>query len=466
MAWNIYDPYPADALGNVMAPAAWQHHRNTGVAMELIGPSALGLAAAAIQDLIDVLRPNCAPSSTALFIALVAGSGEGKDTAAAPFVKPIVDFQAEADESFAHALHGYEASLEARRIARRLLAEEMEKDIRDGGTGMAAQQKLAAHLADEPRPPKAPKVIFADATLAAVRTTLCDRWRSGIFFSMEASGLLNGRLGAEFAFWNDGWGGAPIFVDRVLGGARSVSDPRVGMVLGIQPEPFRRFLRRRGSEVHDSGFTARYLMSFPPSTKGTRLIRMQANEKYALQAYGDRVTELLKEGAKRTAAGQPRGKLCLSTPAAAYFVDIYNELQRLMAPGQPYFDISGQAAKAAENVARVAAVLHVIDGMQGDIGYDTIRRAAMIVQWHTDQFMRMFSGEAAVVVANPDADAIESALRSAHQFGYTSIRRADLWKLAPQVKNVKKALQALIARGRVAVVFDQRKTEFVMLTGW
>lgn len=52
-----------------------------------------------------------------------------------------------------------------------------------------------------------------------------------------------------------------------------------------------------------------------------------------------------------------------------------------MASGQPYFEISCQAAKAAENVSRVAAVLQVFDGLEGDISEDTQARAATIVEW-------------------------------------------------------------------------------------
>lgn len=455
MAWNINEPFPVNALGNVLAAAVWQHHGNSRIPIELIAPVALGMAAAAAHDLYDVQRPNLAPSPISLFVAMIAGTGEGKDAAAAPFVRPFFDFQAQADEEYEGKLRMCEVDLQAWKVAEKLMVGEMEQLVRDGNDNHDVKNRLAAHLQARPQPPRTPLVIYDDATVTAIKISLCERWRSGILFSMEASDMFNGRLGAEYPFWNAGWGGQPIFSDRVGEGRRSVHDPRLGMVVGIQPEPFRKFLKRRGVEAHDSGFTARYLISVPPSTKGFRLIGSWQVSTDAIESYAARARKLLEDGAESTISGRARLVLRFSPAAATRFVTIYNNLQMLMAPGQPYSEISGQAAKAAENVARIAAVLHVFDGLVGDISEETLLRAATIMEWFVNQFLALFSVAGVKPTLEQDAFGIEQGLWRAFNCGHASVLRSELkYWCSPDIHGTRfdRGLRMLLSSGRALLV--------------
>lgn len=455
MNWNIFDPFPAHALGRIAAPAVWQHHSNSQLSIELIAPIALGLAAAAVHDLYDVERPNLAPSPISLFIAIIAGSGEGKDAAAAPFVKPFFDFQEQADEAHAGKRKSHEIDLQEWAAGERKLLAELEDGVRENKDVSGIKNRLLAHGEKRPDLPKTPQAIYDDATVTAIKASLCERWRSGMLFSMEASSMFNGRLGTEYPFWNAAWGGQPIFLDRVAEGRRAVHDARVGMVVGIQEIPFRRFIKNRGDEAHDSGFTARYLISVPPSTKGLRVIGGWQMSTDALDAYAARVRELLDEAAAATSAGRKRTVLRFSPKAAEKFVGYYNHLQQLMAPGQPYSEISGQAAKAAENVARVAAVLHAFDELQGDISEDTLVRAAMIVQWFVNQFLTRFGGNDGKPTLEQDAAAVEQALWRAHASGLSSVLRQELKYWCPpgvQGTRLDRGLQYLIDSRRVIML--------------
>lgn len=468
MAWDTYDPFPVNALGDVLAAAVWQHHGNSRLPIELIAPIALGMAAAAVHDLYDVQRPNLAPSPVSLFVALIAATGEGKDAAAAPFARPFFDFQANADDEYQAKLRAYEVDLLAWKVAERVLLGEMEQHVRDKKDIRGVKDRLTAHLVNRPEAPRAPLVIYDDATVTAMKNSLCERWRAGMLFSMEGSDLFNGRLGTEYPFWNTGWGGQPIFSDRVTEGRRSVHDPRLGMVVGIQPEPFRRFLKRRGVEAHDSGFTARYLIAVPPSTKGSRLLGEWQASTDALDAYAARARELLDASADSTMSGRERTVLRLSPAAAARFVGIYNNLQVLMAPGQPYSEISGQAAKAAENVARVAAVLHVFDRLKGEISEDTLARAAAIVEWFVNQFLALFSAGGTKPSIEQDALAIEQALWHALNTGQMSVLRSELkYWVPPEIIGTRldRGLRCLLSIGKAALIPHKGKTYVVLRQG-
>lgn len=468
MAWHVYDHFPVNALGDVLATAVWQHHGNSRLPIELIAPIALGMAAAAVHDLYDVQRPNLAASPVSLFVALIAGTGEGKDAAAAPFVRPFFDFQANADDEYETKLQAYEVDLQAWKVAEKVLLGEMEQKVRGNEDIGGVKMRLAAHLNNRPEAPRAPLVIYDDATVTAMKNSLCERWRAGMLFSMEGSDLFNGRLGAEYPFWNAGWGGQPIFSDRVTEGRRSVHDPRLGMVVGIQPVPFRRFLKRRGAEAHDSGFTARYLIAVPPSTKGYRLLGEWQASTDRLEAYAARARELLDASAEATMSGRERTILRFSAAAATRFVEIYNSLQMLMAPGQPYAEISGQAAKAAENVARVAAVLHVFDRLEGDISEDTLARAAAIVEWFVNQFLVLFSAGGTQPSVEQDALAMEHALWHALNCGHMSVPRSELkYWVPPELIGTRldRGLRCLLSTGKVALIPHRGRTYVALKQG-
>jgi len=305
--------------------------------------------------------------------------------------------------------------------------------------------------------------------VSAIKQSLCERWRSGVLVSMEGSDMFNGRLGSAFPFWNAVWGGAPIFSDRVAEGRRSVHDARISVVVGIQPVPFQRFLNKRGVEAHDSGFTARYLLAVPPSTKGNRLIGSWQVCTDAIETYVVRVRELLDIAGKSTAAGQRRRVLRLSPGAAEMFVGIYNRLQIMMAPGQPYFEISGQAAKAAENVARVAAVLHVLDALDGDILEDTLMRAATIVEWFVNQFLMLFAACAGKQTPEHYAGAVEQALIRARERGHSAVLRSELkYWCSPDVSGtgLDRGLRDLISTGRAFFIRHKGKVFVTLPSPW
>jgi hypothetical protein len=452
-----YDhPFPTGALGDLACPAVLVQSHANKLSEAMVGPIALGLCAAAIQDLYDVQRPNLARSSCSLFVAAIAGSGEGKDAAAGPFLAPFLQFQRDEDKKFAGLMRAHEVQRRAWKAQERLIERGLEKALADGDIPGANQHmsNLASHLEQKPALPSAPKVLFDDATVSAIKASLCDRWPSGLLYSMEGSDTFNGRLGSAFGFWNALWGGQPVFSDRVTEGARSCASPRFGMVIGIQPVPFRRFLVRRGVEAHDSGFTARYLLTFPPSTKGYRFIDTAPVCAASIDALANRISVLLNESAEFRRQGRERMVLRFTSRAASEFARIYNALQSLMAPHQPYASISGQAAKAAENIARIAAVLHVIDGLDGDIDEVTLHRAAVLGEWFTNQFLLGFSTLTANSSTEQEAEALEQGLMNARCCGHAAVRRSELQYWCPpdfRSTNLRRALHWLVRHGRANV---------------
>lgn len=466
MTSHFNDLYPVSALGSSLAPAVLQHCRNTNIPIEMVAPIALGCAAGAGQNFANIIRPGLAPSPVSLNVLVVAGSGEGKDVAAAPFIKPFYNVQERSSEASAEHAKRHELDTMTWKAERDVLLGELKHLIRQGDAIDAVSARIAVHLSMQSKSPRSPKIIFDDATPSAVKMSLCTNWPSALVYSMEATSIFNGRMMGDFGFWNAAWGGAPIHLDRISSGNVSVAAPRLSLVLGIQPEPLERFLRRRGTEAHDSGLLARFLVTCPPSTKGFRPIDASPKSTDCLDAYGRRCSELLHESAK-ISGGTDDGRMSLplSANAQACFIDIYNMLQELMRPYESFHQVAAQAAKLAEQVARVAGVLHVIDGFEGPIHEDTLRRAEMIVRWHSIQYLQVFSTTTQQARDTQDAQELEGILVRRRFGGHHLIRRSDLIFMCPsswKKARLERALRGLVGWGRVCIDHWER-TSFVRL---
>ena len=452
VSWHISKPFPVQALGRVLGPAVWQHQSNTRLSLDMIAPLALGYAGGAVQDLVDVQRPNLPPSPPSLYVTVIAGSGEGKDTGAGPFQRPFLNIQANADDEAQALRPAFSADAIEWELKRKNLVKELAAAIVEGGPTVEIKKTIAAHERQTPVPFPLQKVLYKDATPKALKLGLCD-WRSAVLSSMEAGEFFNGYMSTDFALVNDGWQGSPIVVDRVRGSRRSIADPRLGIVLGVQPEPFMRFLRRRGVEAHDSGFTARFLVALPTSTRGMRMIDGIAQATNFVDMYIARAMALLEESAAGIRARKPRRVLRFTSEAEMEFTRVYNRIQELMQWGNLLFDIPGFASKAAENISRVAAVLHLIDDLEGDINMDTLRRATCIIEWFTHQFKFVFTQADIQPTLEHDANVIEQALATCRSSGQLSIPTKQLkyWIPGMSAKRLARGVDNLLGQGRATL---------------
>lgn len=463
-AWSL-PPYPAWLLGETMGPAVMQHHRNSGVLLEIIGPGALGAMAIACQDLFDVQRPNCSPSPTSLYVMFVAETGKGKDFGTAPFFAPILNYQAEADRTHRAEAENFRQEnriwkLREARVVKSLAKLSLESD----------DSVLRSELReiDENRPvmPKCPKVITSDTTTGAITESLCIRWRATSSYNMEGGNFLNGLQGRNLGFWNDAWGGQRISRERVGEEPIFVDKPRVSFVMSIQYAPLSRFFKRVGSEGHQSGFTQRILLSCVEPYSPSVEITGEQKDTSLIDACTARCKELLIEAEGAGYKDDERTVVQFSAGASGMFLDILNGYRRDSNPGQRYQSMAGYAMKAPENIARIAAILHVVDKLPGAISENTLHRAHMIGHWHVEQFFAMYSDPASENKAMYDSVRLSEVLRYAQRSGHAMVAKSDLNFWCPpdlQGKKLKAALHGLIVHGQA----DLRKSKygtFVCLT--
>ena len=79
--------------------------------------------------------------------------------------------------------------------------------------------------------------------------------------------------------------------------------------------------------------------------------------------------------------------LDFSHEAKAAWVECHDEIEKAIGPTGEFVDVRDVAAKAADNIARMAALFHFLDERNGygNIGPEAVRSAAAVVIWHLYQ---------------------------------------------------------------------------------
>ena len=102
--------------------------------------------------------------------------------------------------------------------------------------------------------------------------------------------------------------------------------------------------------------------------------------------------------AVRRAAADPKtgqvayAKLSLSRDAKVSWVVYANATERRQAKGGDLEHFTDSGSKAADNVARLAALFHLYEnGMNGEVGRDHVERAIRIVDWHLEQAKQLLT---------------------------------------------------------------------------
>jgi putative DNA primase/helicase len=404
-----------------------------------------------------------------LYVLAVAESGERKTTCDRILGAALREWErdhtrAAAPEQAAHA--SATAVLQAKRDG---LLEAIRRKRRDGHDTAEDKAALNELAADTPLAAPVPRLLYADATPEALSHALASGWPSGAVMSAEAGAVFGAHgMGYEtimrnLALLNVLWDGGEIAIDRRSKPSFRLRDRRLTFGLMVQPEALRGFLERAGTLPRGSGFIARFLIAWPASTQGTRGYRVAPATMPAVDRFGARVRELLEMPLLTHADGglQP-AELALSPAAHAAWVQAHDRIERALASGGELSDIRDVAAKAAENIARLAALFHVLaHGPVGVIDTDDVHAASNVIRWHLYEARRLLSdldiSTDLAAAIRLDNWLIAEARRSSNH----RIPTPRVYQRGPScvrdAKTMKTALATLADRGRARMVEDGKR---------
>ncbi|GAO71878.1 DUF3987 domain-containing protein [Comamonas sp. E6] len=342
--------FPFDALGSILGNAARAIAEDVQAPDSLAAGSVLAAASLSVQALADVVLPHGDKTPLSLFVITGAASGDRKTAVDKNACYAVNEFRQHQAREYTRQMQSYEA-----------FAANSDKDTK-------------------PPPPKT--LTINNATVEGVATLLKNQSHVGIF-TAEGGELLGGhslsneRRSAGLAFYLKAWSAEELSALRVGSGLNSLLGRRMAMHVLVQPVLLHQLMG--DTLANDQGLLARCLIAEPMTLAGTRLYRpANVQRRPEVVAYNERLKALL--GIMPTVHPDGDGyelvpqELAISTLAAQHWVNFYDEVEAKQAPGKEFSGIRPFASKAAEQAARIAGVIAMVESN----GVSQIEEAQML----------------------------------------------------------------------------------------
>lgn len=258
-----------------------------------------------------------------------------------------------------------------------------------------AKERLSAHLAAKPRKPKGRQTLYEDATYQALLQGMHEKCENVCVLADEGGGTLNRLVTPGMSMLNSAWSNMEIKFARKDSAPFVVPDPRLTFLLSIQPELLEEYRDRKSDIARAAGLWARTLVSGPhASTIGYRFASEDRREFTDPSNYFTRVRKLLKKTLKLTEATPKRRHLLkFEKLARQLYIEMVNEIEANMRPGGLYENARDHASKLMENIARVSAIIHVMNGYDGDISWDTLNTGIHICIYFSKEYLSVFNSQ-------------------------------------------------------------------------
>lgn len=459
-----YDPsnYPIDSLPTILREALVDLTLNVQAPVPLSAIALLAAISVTSQKRIKVQLPiGGMPKSVCLYLLAIAESGSRKSVLD-NLVSSIFYRRDEAAEvAHADALASFEAKHDVWSELDRLLLAEIVKQARQcvGEVDESLNTKLAEHRKQEPKKPRLRRLMRQDATERAIIDALQGSGESIALIADEGEVLLRSALMSKTGVLNKIWDGGTITFDRANEVSITARQPKMTVSILVQNEVLQDYIAKRGVSVRGSGFWSRFLVTYPPSTQGTRFI-VHVGEKTwdGLKRFQVRIEQMLNDEGDEPLVYE------FDAFAKQHWIDMVNQIESMIHPWGYLNDISDFASKSGEITARIAALLHHFGGLQGQISVETLMRAEKIMYFHLEEFKKIFAPPAPVPQFQIDANTLSHYLQTNFwSRGQWSVPRNLVLRCGPVRPKSRfvAALDHLFINGALWFGRDQKGTTYI-----
>jgi hypothetical protein len=442
------DPYPVEALGDILGEAAMAIHMSVKAPLALCCQSVLAAASLAVQPHYNIKLPWGEIKPLSLYLLTVGESGERK-SGVDDLVLGAAKAQERAEmEEYALELQDYEAELAAWSHA----TDSARKATNGGkGTKTAADVRTATERCGEkPKHPIVPLRFVTDPTIEGLFKLLAIGNPSVALFSDEGGLLIGGHaLNSDNAIKTLArlckfWDGSSFDRVRAGDGTGVLYGRRLSLHQLAQPDVMMMLLSDR--MANGQGFLARCLVAWPESTIGTRHIEQfeWAGDRCELKRLFAVLKQLMEATPLFGISQQELNpvELPLTDEAKMLAVEANNQFELLMAAGADLGELRDRTSKAVENACRMAGILAVIEGGLKIRTIESIHleRALILMQWYLSEALRI-RGASTIPQSVIDAEMLSKWL---HHHDMKQFRLRQILKSGPnQIRNKKRSMSAI-----------------------
>lgn len=465
-------PYPLDALPSGIGDVVKEVLDFTQCPPALAACSALSALSVSAQHIANVRRAEGLESPVSLYMLAVAESGERKTSVDKHFTSAIT------------AWENHQAEIAKPDIKRQQINhqswlmqfEGLKQKIKETAKQQKSTDTLTRQLHElkdaEPEAIRVPRLIYGDSTPEQLGFSLAKGWPSAGILSSEA-GIVFGSHGMSgdsamrnMALLNILWEGGSHTIDRRTSESYKIQDARLTMGLAVQADTVKAFFDNSKQLARGTGFAARFLIAWPDSTQGNRLYKEPPKNYPMLSAFNQRITELLNKTPLLTdAGGLAPATLDLSNDAKLAWVEFHNEVERELKQDGQMADVRDVASKAADNVARLAALFHLYEWqIEGAINKDFVERASTIVTWHLFEAKRFLQQIATPTYINNAIKIDNYILRYCREHKTDTLSQSFILQRGTirDAKTLKTALLELVEANRIRL-FTEGKASMLQV---
>lgn len=387
---NLVRDIPIFIPAPLIAAAVDEVESNIKAPRPMVMMGALAAASLACQGLIDVVKPNGQKSPVSLMLLTVSDSGDRKSTSEAVFMKAIREYERQKYDEYREAVNIWNLKVAVWEMQKKEMLKMLRKNQRLSLCCVEIEAELFEHESNKPEKPRRFRMMYEDSTSQALFLGMHQDGPSVGLISDEASGMLNGRAFNDFSKLNTLWSGGQITIDRTSSESYQLTDARLTVSMMIQEEAFLDYMSRKGERARGVGLWARFLVCQPKSIRGTRLMTNFTSSWQRSNDFHGKTIELLERNATFQKGRGERENIKFSPAAALRWMEVFNEIELGMLKGGRYERMPDFASKLADNMARIAAVIHYFEGMEGEISLDVLEFAVELGYWFSDQFKEAF----------------------------------------------------------------------------
>lgn len=387
-------PYPVEALPFLVRDAVIAYQRYGQQPLPLVACSALAGISLAAQAMANVARDSNLISPVSLYFLVIATSGERKSAADQTFIQPLRQWENDRKEKMATKVEIANTLHQAWRAEKNGLLQQIRRSALDDENSDYLKMQLIELLSEEPDIPLLPTLFFEDVTQEALAFHLARHWPSVALWSDEGGIVLSSHSMQQNATkfvttLNRLWDGNAFRAHRKTTASSTIAHRRLTLNLMLQPLILQQMLTKQDGIIRHSGFLPRCLIAYPSTAMGNRYYQEPPQKAPAMTRFHARLIECLNQSLSLDRSGcKAIPILTLSSRAKNAWVAFFNQMERGLNHEQ-WFAIADFASKAAENVARLAALFHLFEGATGQIHEDTLERATHIISWHLQEALRL-----------------------------------------------------------------------------
>lgn len=443
------EPYPVDALPAILANAVRGIANKVQVPPALAAQSVLAVASLAAQAHADVQLPYGQARPLSLILATVAASGDRKSSSDNEALWPVRKIEAALKET-------YTRDRETWAIASAAWAAERRKIEADKNLDFEGRKEALTFLGNEPPQPLLPLKVMPDPTVEGLAKAWPNADPSLGLFSAEGGSFVGGhgmnsdnRLKSAATF-SEIWDGKPIKRVRAGDGVSILAGRRLVTHIMIQPAAANLFLA--DEVLRDQGLLSRVLVAAPESLAGSRRYREVASkDEAAIRAYGARMLSIMEAPAMLAPGTRneldPR-RLVMTDEASQLWRAFFDHVEEQCGASGELRGIRDFAAKAAEQAARIAGILAIVQDLGArEIDGTTMESAIGLADWYVEEAARLQKAAR----TDPKLLRAQALLDWLGGLGQREIEFRDILRLGPSATRTKdeadKALAVIKAHG-------------------